>query len=214
MDEHTSAAVELRGVAAAYGSQTVLRDVTAAIPAHRVTALLGPNGSGKSTLLGVVAGVHAPSRGDVRRFHRERPALVVQRSAVPDALPVTVADTVAMGRWAHRGPWRRATAADRAIVEACMERLGIAGLAARRLGSLSGGQRQRALIAQGLAQRSDLLLLDEPSTGLDDSARQAVLDILGGLRAQGATVVFATHDTEAAQAADHRLHLRDGVLRP
>ncbi|MBX9390191.1 zinc ABC transporter ATP-binding protein AztA [Streptomonospora nanhaiensis] len=214
MEQHTPTAVDLRGVHAAHGSTAVLHDVRAAIPAGRVTAVVGPNGSGKSTLLGVLAGVHAPSSGTVARFHTGRPALVVQHSAVPDTLPVTVADTVAMGRWAHRGPWRRLTAEDRAIVAECMARLGIADLARRRLGSLSGGQRQRALLAQGLAQQSDLLLLDEPSTGLDTAAQQAVLDTVAALRDEGVTVVHATHDPAVARGADHVLRLRQGRLVP
>ncbi|MFC7329096.1 zinc ABC transporter ATP-binding protein AztA [Marinactinospora rubrisoli] len=212
VDHRTPAAVALRGVTAGYGPRTVLRGIDADIAARRVTALVGPNGSGKSTLLGVVSGVHAPASGTVERFHRERPALVVQRSAVPDTLPVTVRETVAMGRWAHRGLWRRLTADDRAIVAACMARLDITGLADRPLGALSGGQRQRALLAQGLAQRSDLLLLDEPTTGLDAAAQAAILGVLADLRADGVTVIFATHDAEAAAWADHRLHLRDGRL--
>lgn len=212
MGHSTETAVDLRRVSAAYGSQQVLHAITAAIPAHRATALVGPNGSGKSTLLGVIAGLHQPGSGAVERFNRERPALVVQRSAAPDTLPITVADTVAMGRWAHRGPWRRLTAEDRAIVRECMARLDIAGLAGRPLGALSGGQRQRALLAQGLAQRSDLLLLDEPSAGLDTAAHEAIMAVLAELRSEGVTVVFATHDLQAAQWADHRLHLRAGTL--
>ncbi|WP_181874367.1 zinc ABC transporter ATP-binding protein AztA [Marinitenerispora sediminis] len=212
VNHRTSVAVALHRVTAGYGPRTVLREIDASVPARRVTALVGPNGSGKSTLLGVVSGVHAPVSGTVERFHRERPALVVQRSAVPDTLPVTVRETVAMGRWAHRGLWRRLTADDRAVVATCMARLDIADLADRPLGALSGGQRQRALLAQGLAQQSDLLLLDEPTTGLDTAAQRAILDVLADLRAEGVTVVFATHDAEAARWADHRLHLRDGRL--
>ncbi|GAA4894944.1 zinc ABC transporter ATP-binding protein AztA [Streptomonospora salina] len=208
----THAAVELRGVAAAYGAATVLHEVWARIPARRVTALLGANGSGKSTLLGVVAGVHVPAAGAVERFHTARPALVVQHSAVSDALPVTVRDTVAMGRWARRGPWRPLAARDRAIVASSMRRLGLTALAGRPLGGLSGGQRQRALLAQGLAQHSDLLLLDEPATGLDAATQREIPGILEELRAQGATVVHATHDPEAARRADYRLHLHGGRL--
>ncbi|GAA4930113.1 zinc ABC transporter ATP-binding protein AztA [Streptomonospora halophila] len=214
MQHSTHAAVALRAVCAAYGPTTVLREVTAAVPARRVTALLGANGSGKSTLLGVVAGVHAPASGAVERFHTERPALVVQHSAVPDSLPVTVREAVAMGRWAHRGLWRRLTAADRAIVADCMERLGIADPAARPLGSLSGGQRQRTLLAQGLAQRSDLLLLDEPATSLDAATQEAIPAIVEDLCSDGVTVLHATHDPQAARRADHRLHLHEGRLAP
>lgn len=208
----TSLAVQLRGVTATYASTTALADVDLDVPAHRVTVLVGPNGSGKSTLLGVLAGLHAPAHGTVCRGHTERPALVLQRSAVPDALPATVRDTVAMGRWAHLGPWRRRTRADRAVVAECMERLGIAELAQRPLGSLSGGQRQRTLLAQGLAQRSDLLLLDEPDAGLDTAARESILGILTEVCAAGVTIVHATHSPQTALRADHRVEVHQGRI--
>jgi zinc/manganese transport system ATP-binding protein len=97
-------------------------------------------------------------------------------------------------------------------VETALERLGIDHLAARQLGELSGGQRQRALIAQGLTQQSDLLLLDEPTTGLDPEAREQIAALLTELVADGVTVVQATHDLEAARSADSCLLLRDGRL--
>jgi zinc/manganese transport system ATP-binding protein len=125
-----------------------------------ITALVGPNGSGKPALLGVMAGVVRPTSGRLQRVGDRPPAFVPQRSAVADALPLTVRQTVEMGRWSHRGPWRRLTRQDRATVDQAMERLGSTDLATRQLGELSGGQRQRALIAQGLAQESDLLLVD------------------------------------------------------
>lgn len=208
----TSAAVRLRAVRAVYGSTTALRDVDADFPAGRVTALVGPNGSGKSTLLGVIAGVHPLSSGTVQRAHTLRPALVLQRSAVPDTLPVTVRDTVAMGRWAHLGLRKRLAATDRAIVDECMERLGITDLASRPLGSLSGGQRQRALLAQGLAQRSDLLLLDEPAASLDGETQATITTLLAEVCASGVTVIHATHDTGAARHADHRFRIEHGSV--
>ncbi|NUV38603.1 ATP-binding cassette domain-containing protein, partial [Streptomyces sp. KAI-27] len=141
-----------------------------------------------------------------------RPAFVVQRSRVADVLPLTVRDAVAMGRWARRGPWRRLSRADRQVVETSMERLGIADLAGRQLGELSGGQRQRALVAQGLAQDAELLLLDEPTTGLDLAARQLITDVLAEAVAEGATVVQATHDLDAARQAKCVLLLQEGRL--
>lgn len=205
-------AIELTGASARHGAVTVLHDLTAAIAAHKVTALTGPNGSGKSTLLGLLAGVHRPASGSIRRTHACRPALVVQRSEVPDALPITVRQTVAMGRWAHRGAWRRLTREDRAVIERCLERLGITALADRRLSTLSGGQRQRALLAQGLAQESDLLLLDEPATGLDADAQAQIADLLAEECSRGVTVVHATHDPEEAANADYRIALSEGRL--
>lgn len=204
-------ALRIRGLSAGYSGRPVLHDLTATIPRGQVTALVGPNGSGKSTLLGVIAGVIAPRRGTVWRHFTERPAFVVQHTAVPATLPLTVRETVAMGRWAHRGPWRWLSRQDRDEVHACMERLDIADLANRRLDTLSGGQRQRTLIAQALAQQAPLLLLDEPAAGLDSDSQQAISRILGEISDQGVTVVQATHDLDEAGRADHCLLLRDGT---
>nr|WP_229821416.1 zinc ABC transporter ATP-binding protein AztA [Streptomyces ruber] len=204
--------VRLSELCAGYQGRAVLHRISAEIPPLTMTALVGPNGSGKSTLLGVVAGVIDPTSGGLTHTGSRPPAFVPQRGAVGDTLPLTVRQTVEMGRWGERGPWRRLTRQDRATVETAMERLGIAGLAARQLGELSGGQRQRALIAQGLAQESDLLLLDEPTTGLDPEARDRIAALLSELTADGVTVVQATHDLEAARSADVCLLLRDGHL--
>ncbi|MFB4313984.1 zinc ABC transporter ATP-binding protein AztA [Actinomadura sp. 21ATH] len=199
-------------VRAGYGSTPVLHGITARIPRSRVSALVGHNGSGKSTLLGVLAGTHAPSGGTVERSFSQRPALVLQRTAVPGSLPMTVRNTVAMGRWAHRGWWKRLTTHDKAVITECMERVGIADLAGAQLAELSGGQYQRTLIAQGLAQRSELLLLDEPAAGLDRDAQDRILEIFDELTRTGITVVHATHDTDAAARADHCLLLKEGRL--
>ncbi|MFB9660318.1 zinc ABC transporter ATP-binding protein AztA [Glycomyces mayteni] len=207
-----SAAIELHGVSARHGAATVLHDVTIAVPPQSITAVTGHNGSGKSTLLGVLAGVHPPASGSLWRSHSGRVAFVVQRSEASDALPITVRQTVSMGRWAHRGAWRRLTREDRSIVDECMERLGVADLARRRLGTLSGGQRQRVLLAQGLAQRSDLLLLDEPATGLDAAAKARIAAVLAEERARGTTIVHATHDPGDAAAADARIVLAHGRI--
>ncbi|MDT0266686.1 zinc ABC transporter ATP-binding protein AztA [Streptomyces sp. DSM 44915] len=208
-----SDAVELRAVSAGYAGRQALREITARLPRGRVTALVGANGAGKSSLLSVLAGVLRPTAGTVGGLGGRRPALVVQRSAVSDALPITVRETVAMGRWADLGPWRRPRRADRELVETCLDRLGIQDLARRQLGDLSGGQRQRALIAQGLAQRPELLLLDEPTTGLDAEAHRLITDALDRAWAEdGTTVVHATHDLELALRAHHCLLLAHGRL--
>jgi zinc/manganese transport system ATP-binding protein len=191
-----------------------LRGISALIPRARITAVVGPNGSGKSTLLGAIAGVVPSPPGAVEpRCPAARPAFVVQRSEASDALPITVHETVTMARWARRGPWRRLTRRDRAVVESCMARLGILELAGRQLGDLSGGQRQRALVAQGLAQESELLLLDEPAAGLDVEAQRLIARALDEARTRdGVTVVQATHDLDEAMRADHCLLLAGGRL--
>ncbi|MEU4770124.1 zinc ABC transporter ATP-binding protein AztA [Actinosynnema sp. NPDC023794] len=204
-------AVRLRGLSAGHARHTVLHEVTAEFPRAKVTAVVGPNGSGKSTLLGVLAGVITPAMGDVEIGTR-RPAFVVQHSAVPTGLPITVWETVAMGRWAHRSPWQRLTRTDKELVGACLDRMGIADLAQRRLSSLSGGQRQRALLAQAFAQESDLLLLDEPDAGLDSQARRDISTAISDARANGVTAIHVTHDLDEASRADHCLVLQDGRL--
>lgn len=204
--------VILREVSAGYARKVVLHDVTACIPRARTTVVLGPNGSGKTTLLNVIAGVVHPVSGAVERASAHPPAYVPQHSAVPDTLPTTVRDTVAMGRWAQLGPWRRQSTQDRSIVRECLARLDIEDLATQQLGALSGGQRQRALVAQGLAQRSELLLLDEPSTGLDREAQRRIAEVLRQECAAGHTVVHTTHDLDDALRADHCLLLSNGRL--
>jgi zinc/manganese transport system ATP-binding protein len=207
-----AAGLLIRDLVAAHGRHTVLHGITAHVPRARVTAVVGPNGAGKSTLLDVIAGVHKPAAGSLHRTGDRRPAYVVQRSAAPDTLPITVRTTVEMGRWSRRGPWRRLTPHDRAVVDDCMARLDIRQLADRPLAALSGGQRQRTLVAQGLAQESDLLLLDEPAAGLDLEARRRIDEALNEAAASGVTVLRVTHDLAVAQQADHCLLLHDGRL--
>ncbi|MFF0570469.1 zinc ABC transporter ATP-binding protein AztA [Streptomyces sp. NPDC004041] len=204
--------VRFQRLSAGYPGRPVLHQLSAVITPLAMTALVGPNGSGKSTLLGVLAGVIAATSGQLRYAEGSPPAFVPQRGAVGDTLPLTARQTVEMGRWGQRGPWRRLTRTDRTAVDSAMERLGVTDLGARQLGELSGGQRQRVLIAQGLAQQSDLLLLDEPTTGLDPEARKRITALLTELIADGTTVVQATHDLEAARSADACLLLADGRL--
>ncbi|MET9214499.1 MULTISPECIES: zinc ABC transporter ATP-binding protein AztA [unclassified Nocardia] len=211
--QHTEdSAITIERLTAGYGATPVLTEVSATIPRGRVTAIVGPNGSGKSTLLGVLAGTVPIQAGRMTRDTTRRPAIVVQHTAIPPTLPLTVRDTVAMGRWARRGPWRRLTRADKAITHACLERMDLTALATRRLDTLSGGQRQRALLAQALAQESDLLLLDEPATGLDADSQAAIAQVLTEVGAAGVTVVQATHDPAEAARADHLLTLAEGRI--
>ncbi|MFB6945975.1 MULTISPECIES: zinc ABC transporter ATP-binding protein AztA [unclassified Streptomyces] len=204
--------VRLDGVSAGYANRAVLDQLALRVPAFTTTAVVGPNGSGKSTLLGVIAGVIQVTAGEVEHRTGRRAAFVTQRSRASDVLPLTVRDTVTMGRWGHRGLWRRLSRRDRDVVEASMSRLGISSLAHRQLGELSGGQRQRALVAQGLAQEADLLLLDEPTTGLDVTAQRLIAEVLAEVTEEGVTVVQATHDLEVARSAGHLLLLQEGLL--
>ncbi len=199
----------------AYGARVVLQASSFEIPSAVVTALIGPNGAGKSTLLDAVAGLLAPRSGRLDIPARERRggvAYVLQATHANEHLPITVRETVTMGRYAITGAFGRLRAGDRQAVDAAMEALAITDLAKRPLRELSGGQRQRAFVAQGLAQGADLLLLDEPITGLDIVSRQHIIDAVAAERSAGRAVVVSTHDLGDAAAADHLLLLAGRVV--
>jgi ABC-type Mn2+/Zn2+ transport system ATPase subunit len=179
-------------------------------------ALVGPNGSGKSTLLRALAGLVPPRTGtpDVpARERRGAVAFVLQATSVDRHLPITVHETVTMARYAVRGPFRPLRrAADRGAVRRALARMGVADLAHRQLHELSGGQRQRVLVAQGLALEAELLLLDEPVTGLDAVSRDRILDAVADERAAGRTVVVSTHDLDDARRCDLVMLLANRVV--
>lgn len=195
-----------------YGADTALRGVNARFAPGTVTALVGHNGSGKSTLLQVLAGVAAPGSGSVAGVPTSV-AYVPQRSAVGSRLPLSVQEVVAMGVWGRAGLFRRVSSADRRAVDAALDRLGLVALRRRRLATLSGGQCQRALLAQAVVQRGDLVLLDEPSAGLDMEAAAVIDEVIGEEAARGATVVVATHDLPGAARADQVITLERGSVR-
>ncbi|WAL67337.1 ABC transporter ATP-binding protein [Amycolatopsis cynarae] len=214
--------LRLRNVRSGYGERTVLREVTVEVPSGGWLAIVGPNGAGKSTLLNTMAGL-LPADGEVlaggRALRtlsaREKARLIAfapQDPVLPDG--ITVTDYALLGRTPHLGPLAREGAADLSIVDEVLHRLDLAGLAGRRLGTLSGGERQRAVLARVLAQRAGLLLLDEPTTGLDIGHAQAMLELIDRLRREdGTTVVSTLHDlTFAAQYADEILLLADGEV--
>ncbi len=209
-------AVVARDLVLAYGDTVAVGRSSFEVPAGRVTAVIGPNGSGKSTLLNAIAGLVAPRAGTLevpaRAGGAHRIAYVLQTTKVNDALPVTVGEVVAMGRYAAGAAYRRLDARDKAAVAAAMERTGIAGLAGRHLSELSGGQRQRVFVAQGLAQDHDLLLLDEPLSGIDLPTAQAIDAVIHDELIRGCTVIMTTHDLSEARVADHVLLLSGRVV--
>ena len=203
--------ITLTNLSCHYGAHLALDQVTLTAPLGQVTALVGANGSGKSTVLMALAGLLRPTQGSISGLP-STVAFVPQRSSAPDHLPITVRQVVAMGRWSARGLFARHSSDDQRIVDDCLAQLHIDDLASRRLGSLSGGQRQRALVAQGLAQRADLLLLDEPLAGIDARAAEDITLAIDSERSRGATIVMATHERTQAARADHVVHLRQGAL--
>ena len=203
------AAVMARAVVLPRGRRVALRIDDLTVPAAAVTAVVGPNGSGKSTFLHAVAGLLPPSSGELLVLGRppqevrSRVAYVLQATEVHEHMPVTVHEVVAMGRYAVRGALGRWRADDRAAVAEAVERLELGDVLRRHLGELSGGQRQRVFVAQGLAQRADMLLLDEPVGGLDLASAHRIREVVADERDAGRTVVVATHDLADAATADH-----------
>ena len=198
--------IELTNVRFGYPGAEVFRGLNLSVTPGAVTAVVGSNGSGKSTLLGLLAGVLRPHGGDVRAPWGDV-ALAVQRSAVTDTFPMTAAEAVMMGRWRRLGLLRRPSRTDHRIVDHWMTELGLDDLRRRTMGELSGGQRQRVLLAQAFVQEAGLLLLDEPTTGLDAESAARVVAYLLRLAAEGTTVVAATHDHPLIRAAEHRIDL-------
>jgi manganese transport system ATP-binding protein len=212
------ASITARDLVLARGRSVALRVDRLDIPAGAVTALVGPNGSGKSTFLHGAAGLLEPAAGTLRVLGEEpgkvrpRVAYVLQVTEVHAHMPVTVGEVVAMGRYAVRGPFGRFAAADRAAVDGAIERLELGDVRRRHLGELSGGQRQRVFVAQGLAQQAEVLLLDEPVTGLDLVSIQRIRQVIAEERAAGTTVVVATHDLAEASTVDHVVLLAGRVV--
>ncbi|HQH22167.1 MAG TPA: metal ABC transporter ATP-binding protein [Thermoleophilia bacterium] len=199
-----SAYLALEGVSAGYDGRPALTDVTMSVPHGAQVAIVGPNGAGKSTLFKALVGLLPVKSGRVL-LHGRPPggqtdpiAYVPQREEIDWGFPVTVHDVVMMGRYGRLGWLRRPREADREVVARCLEELGIADLERRAIGELSGGQQQRVFLARALAQEPHVLLLDEPFTGVDVSAREALLTLLARLRERSITVLVSTHDMETA----------------
>lgn len=185
------------------GRTWALEDVSFRVESGARVAVVGPNGAGKSTLFKVIAGTLEPDAGRIRVFGHEPDrhiciAYVPQRNQIDWSFPVTVADVVMMGRVGQIGLFRRPHSEDWRLVQQSLERVNAGHLAQKQIGELSGGQQQRIFIARALAQEAELLLLDEPFTGLDAPSREIIFGILQSLHADGVTMMVATHDLNLA----------------
>ncbi|MBV8298447.1 MAG: ABC transporter ATP-binding protein [Candidatus Eremiobacteraeota bacterium] len=209
-------AVEVHDLHVRYDRVEALQGVDFALPRGTALGIVGPNGSGKSTLLKTVAGLVQPSQGTVRvqgRPPRELPAgtigYVPQIEDVDWQFPVTVRDVVGMGRYPRLAPFRPFSAHDRRAVARALDALDLGSLADRHISELSGGQQQRTFVARAIAQAPLLLLLDEPTTGVDATTEDALLRLVRGLVADGLPVLMTTHDLDRANEWFDRLIVVD-----
>lgn len=213
--------LELRGITAGYGGTPVLREVSFTVPKGSLTALIGPNGCGKTTLLRAAARQLPLLAGEIlldgrpvssygRTEFARKAAFMPQVRSVP---AITAGALVAHGRFPHLGFSRRLRPEDRAAVQAAMEATGVADWTNRDLRALSGGERQRVYLAMALAQDTDLILLDEPTTYLDPGRQFELLDLIASLPGRGKTVVMVLHDlSHALRYSTQLLLLEQGRL--
>ena len=209
------ALLSVRDVCVQYGAQEVLDHVDFDVPRGDFVGIVGPNGGGKTTLLKAALGLVPTSCGEVRLFGQplrrfrdfSRIGYVPQNVVHVDArFPATAFEVAALGRVGRRGLFRRLTDEDRSVALAAMQDVGVAHLADRLIGTLSGGQRQRVFLAKALASEPELLVLDEPTTGVDPKAREDFYGLLDRLNHdRGITLILVSHDTQAVALSAHRL---------
>ena len=198
-----AAGISLSDVTVTYrNGHTALHDASFEVPRGTITALVGVNGAGKSTLFKAIMGFVPARAGEIRlmgmtvreALRANLVAYVPQSEEVDWAFPVLVEDVVMMGRYGHMGFLRRPRAADHAAVEAALERVGMTKYRERQIGELSGGQRKRVFLARALAQEGQVILLDEPFTGVDVQTEERIIALLRELRDEGRVMLVSTHN--------------------
>lgn len=199
----TSAGLDVRGVTVTYpNGHTALKNASFSIPRGTIAALVGVNGSGKSTLFKAIMGFVPLGAGSVsimgeaagRALRRNAVAYVPQAEEVDWNFPILVEDVVMMGRYGHMNFLRVPSARDRARVAQALERVGMTPYAKRQIGELSGGQKKRVFLARALAQEGEVILLDEPFTGVDVNTEEAIIALLKALRDEGRVMLVSTHN--------------------
>jgi manganese/iron transport system ATP-binding protein len=201
--EPQSSGITAAGVAVAYRNGLVaLRDVDFSIPRGTITALVGVNGSGKSTLFKAIMGFVPLASGEVQLLGKpvadalkaNLVAYVPQAEEVDWDFPILVEDVVMMGRYGHMGFMRIASRRDHQMVDDALSRVGMAEFSKRQIGELSGGQKKRVFLARALAQEGQVILLDEPFTGVDVKTEEAIIQLLRELRDEGRVMLVSTHN--------------------
>lgn len=211
--------LQFDGLTVSYGHVVALREVTAGVEPGTVVGLIGPNGSGKSTLIKAVAGVVRPRAGEILyagrplRQERTRIAYVPQAREVDWDFPLSARDAVLMGRYRSVGWFRRPGRGDRALADGALGELGLDGLGDRHISQFSGGQQQRIFLARALVQEPEIVLFDEPMTGVDVGTRATINEKIRAFADAGAIVLLATHDLQEVQAVcDSLLCLRTEMV--
>ncbi len=213
-----AAPVSLRGVTVSYGQKPVLRSVSFDVPYAQLVGIVGPNGAGKSTLLRAILGLVRLDAGTIKILGRPAQhcrkciAYVPQTEAVDWDFPVTVRDVVLMGRYGRLGWFGRPKRADRSAAAKALSNVGMTDFADRHIRQLSGGQQQRVFLARALCQEADILLLDEPFSGVDAATEQAIFELIGRLTGAGKTLVVVNHDLSVLKRFDSVLLLNQQVI--
>jgi zinc transport system ATP-binding protein len=219
--EQAQEILRLTGGVIGYGGRPVLNGVDFVLRQGEVVAVLGSNGSGKSTLVKGLLRQARLTRGDLEvfgtpagRFHQWwRIGYVPQRQAVGGGIPVTVTEVVSSGRLARTRPWLRFTGEDRSAVADAIATVGLAGLERHNLATLSGGQQRRVLIARALAARPEVLVMDEPTAGVDAASQESLAATLADLVRRGTTVLLVAHELgPVASLVSRIVVVRDGAV--
>ncbi len=200
--------IEIDKLGYSYGEGWILNDLSLKIEKGDFVAVIGPNGAGKSTLLRLLAGILKPMQGSITVFGQDRESFTAwdKIGYVPQnparqhrAFPISVKEVVALGRLSGGSMLQHYTRTDKAAVEDILQRFSLKPLEHRKIGELSGGQQQRVFLARAMVRSPQLLLLDEPATGVDPDAKEELYSMLGDInRNEGVTIVMVSHDLELA----------------